>query len=73
MKKAKQIFAIIGVILLVGMYLSTLIFAFIDRSTSLWLLKSSIAMTIIIPVFLYACILVYRLAHKSDDEDTPEA
>lgn len=69
MKKIRRILAIIGVILLSGMYVSTLIFAFIDHTRSLGLLKTSIALTILVPVLLYAYTLIYRLT-KKDDQDS---
>ena len=69
MKKTKRILAIIGIILLAGMYISTLVFAFIDHSKTLWMLKSSVACTILVPVLLYAYTLVYKLLKKDDDSD----
>ncbi len=48
-----------------AMYCSTLIFAFIDQTKSMGLLKASIACTIILPVLLYTYTLVYRLIHKN--------
>ncbi len=66
MKKTKRILAIAGVILLAALYASTLIFAFIDHTRSLSLLKASVALTIILPVLLYAYTLIYRLL-KNDD------
>lgn len=69
MKKGKRILAIIGIILLVGMYGSTLLFAFIDNSKSKGLLMASIACTILVPVLIYAYTMVYKLIHdKKDDE-----
>lgn len=67
MKKTKRILAIIGAVLLAGLYVSTLIFAFIDHSRSLGLLKLSIAFTILVPVMLYAYTLLYKLTKKDDD------
>ena len=52
MKKTKRILAVLGIILLITMYASTLIFALIDHSASLGLLKASIACTIFVPVLL---------------------
>ena len=72
MKKFKRIFALAGVILLCALYASTLLFAFIDRSQYLDLLKASIAATIILPVFLYAAMLFHRLSKKDDDHDQEE-
>lgn len=51
--KPKRILAIIGVALLAGLYLSTLVFAFIDTELSQQLLKVSFICTLIIPVLLY--------------------
>ena len=68
MKKTKRILAIIGIVLLAGMYISTLVFAFIDHSKTMWLLKSSIACTILVPVLLYAYNLIYRLLKRDEDQ-----
>ena len=67
MKKSKRIFAIIGIILLVSLYLSTLIFAFIDTELGNTLLKISIAATIFFPVILYVMGVVYRLNKKDEN------
>ena len=68
MKNFKRILAAIGAVLLFGMYASTLLFAFIDHSKSLGLLKASIACTIILPVLIYAYTLVYRISRRNLDE-----
>ena len=67
MKKGKRILALIGAIALIFMYISTLVFAFIDPDASGGLLKASIACTVILPVLLYAYSLVYRLTKKNND------
>ena len=67
MKKGKRILALTGAIALVLMYISTLVFAFIDPDASGGLLKASIACTVILPVLLYAYSLVYRLTKKNSD------
>lgn len=67
MKKGKRILALAGAIALVLMYISTLIFAFVDPSVSGGLLKASIACTVILPVLLYAYSLVYRLSKKNSE------
>ncbi len=68
MKKMKRILAGAGALLLLGMYLSTIILALIGSPNALRLLKASIACTVILPVLLYAFILVYRVA-KGEDSD----
>ena len=67
MHKLTRIFALIGAILLAGLYICTLILALIDSVYTSDLLKAAIASTIILPVLLYAYILIYRLAKHSDD------
>lgn len=62
MKKFKQLLALLGVILLVLLYLSTLIFALIGSEFAISMFKVSIAGTILIPVLLYGILLFYRLS-----------
>ena len=72
--KGKRILALIGAILLFGMYACTLIFAFTDHSAGKGLLKASIACTIMLPVLLYAYTLVYKISknHSETDTELPE-
>lgn len=68
MKKIKKIMAILGIVFLAGLYLSTIVFALIGSERSLTLLRASIYLTITVPVFLYAMMLVYRLlSHNSQN------
>ncbi len=67
MEKTKKIFALIGVICLVLLYASTLVFAFIDHTTSQIFLTASIGATIFFPVILYVMSILYKLG-KDDDE-----
>ena len=62
--KIKRVVALLGVVILVGLYLITLILAFVDPTASKDWLKASIICTIIIPVFFYAYLLVYRYLKK---------
>ena len=71
MKKSKRIMALIGAILLVLLYVSTLIFAFIDSVVSQKLLMAAIAATILLPVLLYIYSLFSRTSH-TDDSDSNE-
>ena len=52
MSKTKRILALLGVILLAALYLSTLFFAIFDSPNTMWLFKASIAATILLPVLL---------------------
>ena len=65
MKNIKRILAVIGVILLIGMYVCTLIFALIGSPASDDLLKASIAAT----VLLYGFILITRLLKNKNDQN----
>ena len=69
MKNIKRILAVIGDILLIGMYDCTLIFALIGSPASDDLLKASIAATILIPVLLYGFILITRLLKNKNDQN----
>ena len=62
--KIKRVVALLGVVILVGLYVITLILAFVDPTASKDWLKASIICTIIIPVFFYAYLLVYRNLKK---------
>lgn len=69
MKTWKRIFALLGAVVLIGLYVSTLFFALLDSPMSSDLLKMSIAATILLPVILYACILFSRLTNRRDDDE----
>ena len=57
MKKLQRILAILGVVLLLALYASTMIFALSGSENSIGWFKASIAATIIVPV-LY--MMIYR-------------
>ncbi len=65
----KRVFAIIGIILLAGMYVSTLVFALINSPLANELFKLSIIATIIIPALIYSYILVYKHIGKGRGQD----
>ena len=66
MKKTKQILAIIGVVLLVALYVSTLVFALIGSDLATNCLKASIYATVVVPVLIWAYTMVYRLLKNLD-------
>ena len=68
MKKAKRILALIGVLLLLGMYGSTMVFALQKSRAAKRLLMGSIYCTIAVPVLRYAMTLITRrLKDKNQD------
>lgn len=72
MKKAKRILALTGAVLLVCMYACTLIFALMGSPASAGLFRASVAATILIPVLLYAYILVARVLKGDDSDSAPD-
>ncbi len=74
MQKAKRILALIGAILLAGMYIVTLILGIIASPATKNMLMASIACTVIIPCLIYGFMLVARVLDNrenftSEDEE----
>ena len=69
MKKLKRILAILVVCILVGLYISTLVFALIGSPQAINLLKAAVACTILLPILLYGYLLIYRLLKKNDESN----
>lgn len=67
--KAHQIIALLGVVVLVGMYIVTLILGIINHNQATNLFKLSVFATFIIPIIIYVFLMFYKLSHKND---TPE-
>lgn len=69
MKKLKQVTALIGVIVLIALYASTLVIALKGGENALRLLSASIYATVVLPVLLWAYSFVYRLIkrHVADE------
>lgn len=61
MKTFKRISALIGVVLLVGLYIATLVFAITDNPAKMGFLKASIFSTVVIPVMIWAMNFLYNL------------
>lgn len=59
-KKVKQVLALIGIVLLVGLYIMTFIFAVLDFNGAANWFKISLYSTIVVPVLLYAYLLIYK-------------
>ena len=74
MKKAKQILAIIGVILLVALYVTTLIFAITDNTGTMSMFVASVVATVVIPVLIWAYTFIFKLLkmHYGPASDSDE-
>ena len=68
-KKVKQILAIIGIIVLVGLYVSTIVCALSSSDNFMNLLLASIYATVIIPVLIWAYSFIYKLLIKDQNND----
>lgn len=69
MKNVKRILAMLGVILLIGLYLSTLLCALFAKENLMPLLTASIYATFVIPVLLWAYSFIYKLVHKKNKDE----
>ncbi|MCD8398381.1 MAG: hypothetical protein LUD12_14590 [Lachnospiraceae bacterium] len=72
MQKFKRIAALIGVIFLIGMYVVTLILGLTASPATQNMLMASIVCTVVIPVLLYAMMLVARVLGHSEEEPPTE-
>ena len=68
MKKAKQVLAILGIILLVSLYFITLICAITDNTATMQVFMASVFATVVIPVLIWAYSFIYRLIRKNSEE-----
>jgi amino acid transporter len=67
-QKIKQILAIIGIIVLVGMYVLTIIAAIFDNPKTMTFLGISVVLTVMIPIIIY--FILYLLRGGDDDAAT---
>ena len=68
-KKVKQILAIIGIVVLVGLYVSTIVCALSSSNNFMNLLLASVYATVIIPVLIWAYSFIYKLLKKDRDDE----
>ena len=66
MKKVRQILAIIGIIILVGMYVATLVCALSGSENFMSMLMASIYASVVIPVLIWTFTFIYKLMKKDD-------
>ncbi len=68
----KKIIAIIGIVILCGLYIATLIAALFTSPQTPQLFKACVYATIVVPVMFYAYLLMYRVLKKKSDEQNYE-
>ncbi len=61
MKKTKQVLAIVGIVLLAGMYVSAFVLAFQKSPQAQFFFRLAIGATILVPVLLYLILMVARM------------
>ena len=66
MDKLRRIFAAAGAVVLLGMYLLTFISAILATPATHALFLGSLSATIIIPIFLYAYTLIYKMVYNKN-------
>jgi len=69
MKKAKRVFAAVGIAVLVFLYLLTLYYALTDDPNTMHMFAGAVIMTICLPVFLYVYQMIYRTYKKKKNPD----
>ncbi len=69
MKKAKQVLAILGIILLVSLYFITLFCAVTDSTATMQVFMASVFATVVIPVLIWAYTFIYRLTRNKDEKE----
>lgn len=72
MKKVKRIIALLGVILLLALYISTIVLACIGSENALNLLRAAIYATIVVPVLLWAYSFIYKLLKNNYSQKDKE-
>jgi len=71
-KRIRQIFAWIGIVVLLGLYLTSLILAFSGSPMAQALFRGSFAATVVFPILLYAMQIIYRVLRPVDPTDEPK-
>lgn len=67
-KKVKQILAIIGIVIILGLYATTLILAICGNENTHGLFMASIFATVMVPVIIYIIQWLYKLVKKQAEE-----
>ena len=72
MKQIKRILAIIGVILIVGMYVVTFLSALFVKSMTGTLFITSAILTLFVPLLIYVVQMIYRIFCGEEPTKNPE-
>lgn len=72
MQKVKRVLAVIGVVILVALYVTTLVSAILATPATKDFFMASLIATIMIPILLYVYLLIYRLVTGKTDKEEIE-
>lgn len=72
MKKVRQILAWIGIILLIALYVSAMVLAFMGGERAQEMLGTAIVFTFIVPIMLWVYTFLYKAIKDRKDEHTQE-
>lgn len=64
----KKVIAIIGILILLFLYITTFILAILNKPGTADLFKTSIYATVVIPVLMYIYLWLYRLIRDKNNE-----
>lgn len=67
-EKVKRIFAIAGIVVLVGMYIATFVFSLMKSELAHSLFVLSLYCSFVIPILIYAMQLIYKAKKRRDEE-----
>ena len=74
MKRVKQILAWIGIIVIVGLYVVTIVLGLTANENTVELLKAAVVATIVVPVLIWAYTFIYKLLKGNRfDQNDPDA
>lgn len=68
-KKVRRVLAIVGIVLLVGMYIVSLIAALGKFENAHAIFMLSMYCTFVVPVIIYVIQLIYKIATKNKDKN----
>lgn len=68
MKKIKRILAILGAVILAGLYISTIVCVLSSNENYMDMLMASVYATVIIPVLIWAYSFVYKMVRKNNEQ-----
>lgn len=67
MKRVQKILAIIGVVVLVGLYLATLLLAIFGSEKTMVMFRVAFGCSFLLPFLLYIYIAAYKWTHRDEN------